>query len=64
MKIKIKQLSDSVVSITDSKGTALAAWRGALISFFVDNSRQKSLYLNYDRMFINYGMNKFKTISF
>jgi hypothetical protein len=64
MKIKIEQLSDSVVSVTDSKGTALASSRGALISFFVDNSRQKSLYLNYDRMFINYGMNKFKTISF
>jgi hypothetical protein len=64
MKIKIKNDYYVDVCVLDTKGISIVEWRGALISFFIDNKRDKSLYINSDRMFINYGLNKFKTISF
>jgi hypothetical protein len=64
MKIKIKDAYYLGVSVLDTKGIPIVEWRGALISFFIDNKRDKSLYINSDRVFINCGMNKFKIISF
>jgi hypothetical protein len=64
MKIKIKNDYYVGVCVLDTKGISIVEWRGKLISFFIDNKRDKSLYINNDRMFINFGRNKYKTISF